>query len=166
MHPVHEMKAGKSTGMTGVATVSISRFMFGRQLYGRNGSMRCQISCVKGRSNGISEEPTANQRTDNAEGNVQRNALAASVNDFACDKAGNEAQHQPITLITTLHLLLRNDGPRQQKCRRNRTPLVFNYVGLLIDGSPGRWPSYPSFSHPMIFISCHEPIHLRHQMAF
>src|SRR5580704_12838707 len=42
------------------------------------------------------------------------------------------------------------------KNRHNRTPAVFNCVGLLINGSAGRWSDYPLFSHPRIFIFCWE----------
>jgi hypothetical protein len=37
-----------------------------------------------------------------------------------------------------------------EKSRRNRTPLVFHCVGLLLNGSSGRWLDYPLFSHPRL----------------
>jgi hypothetical protein len=35
----------------------------------------------------------------------------------------------------------------------------FNRVGLLFDGSSGRWPNYPSVSHPRFLIVCRNSIH-------
>ena len=38
---------------------------------------------------------------------------------------------------------------------------MFDRVGLLINGSPGRWSDYPLFSQPMTSIFCRELLYVR-----
>jgi hypothetical protein len=69
------------------------------------------------------EEPAANQRADNAQHDVQGNALAASVNDFACEKSGKKAQHDPANYAYQHGASpLKNDAPKNKKSRRNQIP--------------------------------------------
>jgi hypothetical protein len=48
-------------------------------------------------------------------------------------------------------------GWNDKKSRRDRTPMVFDRVGLLSNESPGHWPDYPLFSHPRIKYSAAKP---------
>jgi hypothetical protein len=49
------------------------------------------------------------------------------------------------------HRLLKMMRGENKKSRRDQTPVVLARVGLLVNGSPGDWPEYPLFSHPIIF---------------
>jgi hypothetical protein len=46
-----------------------------------------------------------------------------------------------------------------KKSRHNRTPAVFDCIGLLSNGSAGRRPIYPLFSRPKTLLFCQEPSH-------